>query len=149
MKRGLSVLALSCALLLAPVAQRGFAAQGGDGEAGSIWTAIIPDAFPNYVYTWRMKDDGTYREDGRDRRTGRPIQRTLSGHWSREESRMLLRQDDLPFVFDGVVLGNLYAGTLYFDGRDRSRFCAITGETPPERCDRAPSVAMKGAVNAP
>ena len=27
---------------------------------------------------------------------------------------MLLKQDDQPFVFDGVVLGDLYTGTLYF-----------------------------------
>jgi hypothetical protein len=44
-------------------------------------------------------------------------------------------------VFDGVVLGNLYAGTLYFVGRSRSRFCALRGERAPERCDAAPSVA--------
>jgi hypothetical protein len=149
MKRSLSAFALMCVLLSGLAAQRGRAAQGGDGETGAMWTAIIPDAFPNYVYTWRMKDNGSYREDGRDATTGRPIQRTLSGRWSREGSRMVLRQDDLPFVFDGVVLGNLYAGTLYFDGRDRSRFCAIRGEKAPERCDRAPSVAMGDAVNGP
>jgi hypothetical protein len=147
MKQRLLVLALSCGLLLGVVAQRGLAAQGGDGETGAVWTAIIPDTFPNYIYTWHIKDDGTYREDGRDARSNRPIQRPLSGRWSQEESRMLLRQDDLPYVFDGVVLKNLYAGTLYFNGRDYSRFCAMRGDTAPDHCDRAPSVAMDGAAD--
>ena len=44
----------------------------------------------------------------------KPIQRTLSGRWSRDGSRMQLKQDDQPFVFDGVVLGGLYTGTLCF-----------------------------------
>jgi hypothetical protein len=30
------------------------------------------------------------------------------------------------------VLGNLYAGTLYFGGSARSRFCAARGEVPPD-----------------
>jgi len=34
-------------------------------EAGDIvWTVIIPDAFPRDVYTWHVRSDGTYREDG-------------------------------------------------------------------------------------
>jgi hypothetical protein len=117
--------------------------------AETLWTAIIPDAFPNYVYTWRMSDDGVYREDGRDDLTGKPIQPTLSGHWSREGAHMELRQDSLPFRFDGVVIGNLYGGTLYFNSVARSRFCAARGETPPERCASAPSVAMDQPVNKP
>jgi hypothetical protein len=121
--------------------------QGKAAEA--VWTAIIPDAFPNYVYTWHMSDDGLYREDGRDDLTGKPIQSTLSGRWSREGPHMELRQDGLPFVFDGMVIGNLYGGTLYFNGVARSRFCAARGETPPERCAAAPSVAINQPVNRP
>jgi hypothetical protein len=129
-----------CALLCSP-AQGGREPEADDGEAGAVWTAIIPDAFPNNIYTWHMKGDGSYREDGRDAARGRPIQPTLSGRWNRDRARMVLRQDDHPYVFDGVVLGNLYAGTLYFAGRSRSRFCAIRGEKAPERCGAAPSVA--------
>ena len=54
---------------------------------------------------------------------------------------MILRQDGLPYVFDGLVLGNLYAGTMSFDGRSSSRFCAARGEQPPERCNPAPVIA--------
>jgi hypothetical protein len=67
---------------------------------------------------------------------------SLSVRWSREGSRMLLKQDDQPFVFDGVVLGDLYTGTLYFHGRAYSRFCAAKGETAPKRCNTSPDVAM-------
>jgi hypothetical protein len=137
-----------CALLCSP-AQDGRALEADDGEAGAVWTAIIPDAFPDYIYTWHIKGDGSYREDGRDAVRGKPIQPTLSGHWSREGARMVLRQDDQPFVFDGVVLGNLYGGTLYFSGSSRSRFCAARGETPPDHCAAAPSVAMSKRLNGP
>lgn len=139
MRRPLAFVMLG-ALLYSP-AQGGRAQQADDGEAGAVWTAIIPDAFPNYIYTWHMKGDGSYREDGRDAASGEPIQPTLSGRWSRQGARMVLRQDDQPFVFDGVVLGNLYAGMLYFGGRSRSHFCALRGEKAPERCDASPSVA--------
>jgi len=139
MIRRLFAFLMLCALLCNP-AQGGRAEQADVSEAGAIWTAIIPDAFPNYIYTWRMSGDGSYREDGRDAARGKPIQPTLSGHWSREGAHMMLRQDDQPYVFDGVVLGNLYAGTLYFGGSARSRFCAIRGEAPPEHCAAAPSV---------
>lgn len=107
-----------------------------------VWTAIIPDAFPRYVYTWRMSPDGGYREDGRDAASGKPIQATLSGHWNLDGARMILRQEGYPFVFDGVVVGNTYAGTLYLNGRSVSHFCAAKGETPPERCGRGAGVAM-------
>jgi|HubBroStandDraft_2_1064218.scaffolds.fasta_scaffold207632_3 hypothetical protein len=139
MRRPFAFLML-CALLCDP-AQGGRAEQADDGEAGAVWTAIIPDAFPNYIYTWHMRGDGSYREDGRDAARGKPIQPTLSGRWSREGPHMTLRQDDQPYLFDGVVLGNLYAGTLYFGDNARSRFCAIRGEAPPEHCAAAPSVA--------
>jgi hypothetical protein len=142
MLRRFAILML-CALLCDP-AQGGRAEQADDGEAGAVWTAIIPDAFPNYIYTWHIKGDGSYREDGRDAARGKPIQPTLSGYWNREGPHMVLRQDDQPYLFDGVVLGNLYAGTLYFGGSARSRFCAIRGEAPPEHCAAAPSVADAG-----
>jgi hypothetical protein len=118
-----------------------FAREGNDG-AITVWTAIIPDGFPGFVYTWHMKDDGTYREDGSDEARGLPIQPTLSGRWSRDGARMLLKQDDQPFLFDGVVLGGLYTGTLYFHGRPYSRFCAAKGEAAPKHCDPSPGVAM-------
>jgi hypothetical protein len=130
-----------CALFAAVGARSSLALEGGT-SAATVWTAIIPDAFPRFVYTWRMKDDGTYREDGRDEAKGTPIQPTMSGHWSRDGSRMLLKQDDQPFVFDGVVLGGLYTGTLYFHGRATSRFCAAKGDAAPKRCEISPGVAM-------
>jgi hypothetical protein len=108
---------------------------------GVVWTAIIPDAFPGYVYRWRMRDDGTYREDGQDAATGTPIEPTLSGHWRRRELHLVLRQDDQPFVFDGVVVGSLYTGTLYFKGRSISGFCAAKGEQAPRHCSPAPRLA--------
>jgi hypothetical protein len=147
MKRRLFAFALLSALL--SPAQDGRATPADDGEAGAVWTAIIPDAFPNYVYTWHMNGDGSYREDGRDATKGLPIQPTLSGHWTREGPRMLLRQDGQPFVFDGMVLGNLYSGTLYFGGNARSRFCAARGQTPPDHCPAAPSVASRTAPRTP
>ena len=55
---------------------------------------------------------------------------------------MLLRQDDQPFVFDGAVLGNLYAGTMYFGRRAASRFCAAKGDEAPTRCDSQAGVAI-------
>lgn len=106
-----------------------------------VWTAIIPDAFPRYVYTWRINSDGTYREDGRDASDGKVIQDTLSGRWSVEGARMVVRQKGLPYVFDGVALGGLYTGTLYHDGRPVSRFCAAKGEAAPKRCSEGPGVA--------
>jgi hypothetical protein len=140
MMRKLVSILIWCALLAAMGAQRSLALEDG-GSATTTWTAIIPDGFPGFIYTWHMKDDGSYREDGRDETKGAPIQPTLSGHWSREGSRMLLKQDDQPFVFDGVVLGGLYTGTLYLHGRSYSRFCAARGEVAPERCN-TPGVAM-------
>ena len=108
---------------------------------GPVWTAIIPDAFPGYVYRWQIRDDGRYFEEGRDAATGMPIERTLSGHWHREGLHLVLRQDDEPFVFDGVVVGRLYTGTLYFKGRSISGFCAARGEQAPRHCSPAPRVA--------
>jgi hypothetical protein len=52
-----------------------------------------------------------------------------------------LRQDGLPYVFDGVVLGDLYAGTMTFDGRAGSRFCAARGEQPADHCGPPQGIA--------
>ena len=136
------LLAMWCALFgclqLDPVLSR----DAGAAADGAVWTAIIPDAFPRYVYTWRMGPDGSYREYGRDGTSGSPIQATLSGRWSLDGARMMLRQEGYPFVFDGVVVGNDYAGTLYLNGRFFSRVCAAKGERPPERCGSEAGVAM-------
>jgi hypothetical protein len=134
---------LSCALV-GPSASR----ETAEAPDGVTWTAIIPDAFPRYVYTWHISADGTYREDGRDAATGAPIQSTLSGRWSVEGPRMILRQQGLPYVFDGVVLGGLYSGTLYMNGRAISPFCAAKGEHALDNCGPKPGVAMlEGSVS--
>jgi hypothetical protein len=104
-------------------------------EISATWTAIIPDRYPRYVYSWHLRTDGRYEEDGHDVGTGRRIQETLSGHWTTDGLRMILKQDDLPFVFDGIVVGDSYAGTLYLEGRSYSKFCATKGESPPRVCD--------------
>jgi hypothetical protein len=141
MMRKLSVIAVLCALLSDLYARPCLARETDFGASDAVWTAIIPDGFPGFIYTWRMKLDGTYREDGRDAANGTPIQPTLSGRWRRDGTHMLLMQTDQPFVFDGVVLGGLYSGTLYFNGQAYSRFCAAKGDRAPVRCDPAQGVA--------
>jgi hypothetical protein len=134
--------AVGFALLWCFQAQPSFSLETAEGADGVVWTAIIPDAFPRNVYTWRMKSDGTYREDGRDVLKGAAIQETLSGRWTMEGARMILRQDGQPFAFDGVVIGGIYSGTLYFNGRAVSRFCAAKGEKMPDACSPGAKVAM-------
>ena len=116
--------------------------ESAEGADGVVWTAIIPDAFQRNVYTWRMISDGTYREDGRDVLNGAAIQETLSGRWTMEGARMILRQEGQPFAFDGVVTGGIYSGTLYFNGRAISGFCAAKGEKAPDACSTGAKVAM-------
>src|SRR5262245_53308445 len=111
----------------------GSAAAADRGVAG-IWTVLIPDAFPGFIFTWRIAADGSYDEDGRESATGRPIQPTLHGSWSTEDDRLILRQADISYVFDGTLSGVSYAGDLYLEGRPVSRFCAAKGETAPQRC---------------
>src|SRR5258708_5712780 len=106
---------LALALGIAPAA----AAEGG--VAGS-WTVLIPDAFPNFMFTWRIAADGNYDEDGRDSVTGRPIQQTFHGRWTLEGERLVLRQTEYNYVFDGTLSGTSYAGNLYFEARLVSRF---------------------------
>ena len=118
-----------------------FTGEVSDVQADTVWTVLIPDAFPHFVYTWHFNADGSYAEDGRDAVTGRPIQSTLQGHWSRDGAHMILRQDGLPYVFDGVVVGNLYSGTMSFNDRSSSRFCAAKGKQPPDYCNPPQGIA--------
>jgi hypothetical protein len=141
MMRRLVISILLCATLWPMSASPVQSRETNDAQPDTIWTAIIPEAFPRYIYTWRFRADGTYREDGRDAMTGTAIQQTLSGSWNREGTRMILRQADQPFVFDGAVLGDLYVGTLYFGGRAISPFCAAKGEQAPTRCASTAGIA--------
>jgi hypothetical protein len=111
-----------------------------------IWTATIPDAFPRNVYTWRLRPDGTYGEDGRDVLTGEPVQPTLSGRWTVDGTRMILRQDGIRYVFDGVVVGDRYSGTLYLGEQRMSRFCAVKGETVPQHCEAEAHTSVHNRV---
>jgi hypothetical protein len=105
----------------------------------TLWTVFIPDRFPGYTYFWRLKPDGTYAEDGRDTATGKPIQETLSGRWTVEGTRMILRQDILGFVFDGIITGDQYSGILYLGEETFSRFSATKGDAArPPPCKSRP-----------
>jgi hypothetical protein len=99
-----------------------------------LWTAIIPEAFPRNIYTWRLWPDGHYDEDGHDRASGLPAQQTLTGRWTVDGARMVLRQDGNTFLFDGLIAGVRYAGTLYLQIRRASHFCALKGEAAPDNC---------------
>lgn len=103
--------------------------------ASTVWTAVIPGIFPRYVYTWRLLPDGRYLEDGRDGQDGPPVQPTLSGRWSRDGARLVLRQDGIGYVFDGVEAGASYSGILRLEGKAVSRFCARQGARAPIHCD--------------
>ena len=103
--------------------------------ADTIWTAIIVRGFPDDVFTWQLKPDGRYLEDGNDMATGAPIQPTLSGHWTVSGNHMVLRQEGIGYVFDGDISGDVYRGVLYLDGKVFSRFCAAKGKKPPPDCD--------------
>jgi hypothetical protein len=139
MARRLSTLAIWYAILWGVCANASFSLGATEGTADVVWTVLIPDAFPRHIYTWHVR---SYREDGRDILSGNAIQATLAGRWSTEGLRLVLRQDGTPFVFDGVVLGDVYIGTLYFNGRAVSRFCAARGQQAPDSCNTAPKVAM-------
>jgi hypothetical protein len=123
-----------CAAGPSAVAQES-TSQTGQDQPSVTWTATIPEGFPGNVYTWRLKPDGTYEEDGRDAETGRSVQQTLFGRWTVDGDRMVLRQDGFTYVFDGVVAGDRYSGTLYLGFRRVSRFCAIKGDAVPQHCD--------------
>ncbi|MGH6642961.1 hypothetical protein [Hypericibacter sp.] len=132
-------LGLAAALLALAIGMAPAAADNG-GVAGS-WTVLIPDAFPNFIFTWRVAADGRYDEDGRDSATGRPIQPTFHGRWTLEGESLILRQAEYDYVFDGTLSGTSYAGDLYLEGVLVSRFCAAKGETAPKRCWNAPLIS--------
>jgi hypothetical protein len=100
----------------------------------AVWTAVIPKGFPGNVYTWHLRPDGSYSEDGHDMHTGKAVQPTLSGHWRMTANHMVLRQDGIDYVFDGDLIGGEYLGVLYLDGKRFARFCAVRGEAPPQTC---------------
>jgi hypothetical protein len=132
--RTAQLLALAFALLLLP-------AYAGDkvasDDATGTWTLIIPEAFAGIVYSWRINADGTYQEEGWDKETGNAVQTTLSGRWSADGKKMKLAQDGIPYVFEGTRTGSSLTGTLYRSGKNISRFCALKGDTPPDRCDQS------------
>ena len=100
----------------------------------TVWTTIIPKVFPGTVYTWHLRPDGSYSEDGRDTATGKAIQPRLSGHWRVTGRHLVLKQDGVGYVFDGSLIGDEYLGVLYLDGKRFARFCAIKGGAPPQAC---------------
>jgi hypothetical protein len=121
------------AALLALALEMATAAAADRGIAGS-WTVLIPDAFPDFTFTWRIAADGSYDEDGHESATGKSIQPTFHGRWTLDGEGLILRQIEYSYVFDGTLSGTSYAGLLYFEGQLVSRFCAAKGETAPERC---------------
>ena len=100
----------------------------------TTWTTVIPKGFPGVVYTWHLKPDGSYSEDGRDAASGKAIQPTLSGHWRVTGRHMVLKQNGIAYVFDGNMIGDEYLGVLYLDGRRFARFCSLKGKAPPQNC---------------
>ena len=99
----------------------------------TVWTAVIPQGFPGNVYTWRLKPDGSYAEDGRDRRTGAAVQSPLSGHWRMTGRHMVLHQDGIDYVFDGEIMGDEYLGTV-LSGRQAllALLCRTGNEAAPD-----------------
>ena len=100
----------------------------------TVWTTVIPKGFPGNIYTWHMRPDGSYSEDGREMATGKRVQPTLSGHWRVTGKHMVLKQDGIGYVFDGHVIGDEYLGVIYLDGKRFAHFCAFKGEAPPPSC---------------
>ena len=138
MKRGMKLLILlvlagNLVIGSAPALERFRSAE--QGAAIGVWTGIIPDAFPVNVYTWRLKTDGTYAEDGMHVSRKYSVQQTLSGRWTVGGAQMVMTQDTVGYVFVGKVSGDRYAGTLYLNKRAVSRFCAFKGTVGPRGCD--------------
>jgi hypothetical protein len=124
------LLALPLLLLLAVAP-----AQAQGGAKTETWTAIIFDVFDGYAYTWRLRPDGTYTEDGKDIAEGFAIQSTQTGNWTRTGKRMVLKQDTGGYVFDGTIDGETYSGSLFQYGSFLSKFCAWKGTEIPAGCD--------------
>jgi hypothetical protein len=108
-----------------------------DASPVGTWTIVIPEGFPNDVFTWRLKADGTYEEDGRDAKTGQSVQPTYTGRWSVADGRMTLQQNEFEYVFAGPLIGDRYSGMLTLAGREVSYFCAAKGDQAPRTCDKA------------
>ena len=100
----------------------------------AVWTAVIPQGFPHNIYTWLLKADGSYKEDGRNATNGAAIQPSLTGHWRVTGKHMMLQQDGIDYRFDGNIVGDEYLGVVYLDGERFSRFCALRGKMPPRSC---------------
>ena len=129
-----SLRSLFTALGLAALAFAG-ASSAQPARKPETWTAIIFDAFQGNVYTWRLKPGGKYEEDGRDARSGFPVQATLTGKWTRKANHLVLRQDYSTYVFDGIMSGDRYSGTFYSGTQALSTFCAWKGTTTPTSCN--------------
>jgi hypothetical protein len=124
------------ALLSLVILALAFATPPAIGQrSDEIWTARIFDTFSQDRYTWRLKPDGSYTEEGHDIQTGVAIQEPISGVWRKSKSRLVLRQDSFGFVFDGTVNGEQYSGTLFQYGQKVSAFCAWRGREIPASCD--------------
>lgn len=104
--------------------------------AGETWTAVIDrGVYSGDFYTWRLKKDGMYEEDGHDIASGASIQQMVTGTWIAKDGRLVLRQDFAGYVFDGVVSGSRYAGTFYQNDTPLAKFCAWKGREVPTGCD--------------
>jgi hypothetical protein len=123
-----------------------FPAHAGDKRAADdptgVWTLVIPESFPDFVYVWRINADGTYQEEGWARETGTSIQPTLTGRWTTDGKKLTLSQEGIPYVFEGSRIGRAINGRLYLNGKGVSRFCAQQGDTPPDRCDQSVATAQ-------
>ena len=138
MKRGmklLTLLVLAGNLMTGPAPAQERFRSAEQGAAIGVWTGIIPDAFPVNVYTWRLKTDGTYAEDGEHFSRKFRVQPTLSGRWTVGGAHMTMTQDTVGYVFEGTVRGDHYYATLYLNKRAVSRFCAFKGTVAPHGCD--------------
>jgi len=117
----------------APAAERFRSVE--QGAASGVWTGIIPDGYPVNIYTWRLRTDGTYVEDGEHFLTKARVQPTLSGRWTVSGAHMTMTQDTVGFVFEGTLRDDRYYGTLYLKGGKFSRFCALKGTVAPTSCE--------------
>lgn len=115
-----------------------FGVGGAIAQAASpteTWTVIIDGNYSGIVYTWWLKSDGTYEEDGRFASGNAPAQATQTGTWARQRSRLTLKQDAYGFKFDGKASAEMYSGTLFQYGQPVARFCAWKGLEVPVGCD--------------
>ncbi|MEQ9316872.1 MAG: hypothetical protein RLN72_13540 [Henriciella sp.] len=109
--------------------------------SGTVWTGIIPDAFPDIEYQWTILADGTYEENGWRKSTGGAVQPTLTGIWSYEADLLFMMQDTDGFSFAGEIHGDFMSGNFFEDGSDAGIFCAFKGEVAPVTCQPAEAVS--------